>query len=253
MNWRSSLRWFAAEFLVVVTGVLVALALQSWWEQREHARRERIYLRHLSADLQRTREIIQRANVTLGGSDSAGSRLVRAYHTEGFTERDSLYAWFFRAATYQTPTPITATADALVSTGDLRLLSNDTLRSAVSDYLNGTNRIQREQDRFVTMMTEAVQQVSPYLNFSEALAAVMTPEQIAERSRHNIFFPLPAENLRRPRFSSSLDEILNNRTVYAGIQMINVLKLNMLQARQELDSATVALQRRVAAELARAR
>jgi hypothetical protein len=35
--------------------------------------------------------------------------------------------------------------------------------------------------------------------------------------------------------------------------MINVLKRNMLQARQELDSATVALQRRVDAELERAR
>ena len=52
---------------------------------------------------------------------------------------------------------------------------------------------------------------------------------------------------------STGDEILNNRTVYAGIQMINVLKLNIRQTRQELDSATVALQRRVDAELARAR
>lgn len=251
MSWRSGLRWFAAEFLVVVTGVLVALALQSWWEQREHTRRERGYLQHLRADLLRTREIIQRANATLGGSDSAGSKLVRAYHTDGFNSRDSIFVWFFRASTYEAPTPITATADALISTGDLRLLSNDTLRSAISDYLNTTHRIQSEQDRYVEMMAAAIQDVSPYLNFGEALSAVMTPEQIAERARSNIFFPLPPENRRPPRFNASLEELLNNRDVYAGIQMINVLKLNMLQARQALDSATAALQRRVESELRR--
>ena len=253
MSWRSGLRWFAAEFLVVVTGVLVALALQSWWEQREHARRERVYLQHLRADLQRTREIIQRASATSGSSDSAGSRLVRAYHTQGFNSRDSIFVWFFRAGTYEAPTPITATADALVSTGDLRLLSNDTLRSAISDYLNATQRIQREQERYVQMMADAIQAVSPYLNFSEALSAVMSPGQIAERARRSIYFPLPAENRRPPRFNASLEDILNNRDVYAGVQMINVLKLNMMQARVALDSATVGLQRRVDGELARRR
>ncbi len=32
------LRWFAAEFAVVVSGVLVALALQAWYQSRQDAR-----------------------------------------------------------------------------------------------------------------------------------------------------------------------------------------------------------------------
>ena len=44
-----------------------------------------------------------------------------------------------------------------------------------------------------------------------------------------------------------------NRSVTRESKMIDVLKRNMLQARQELDSATVVLQRRVDAELERAR
>ena len=37
IDWRKSGRWFAAEFLVVVTGVLVALAASAWWTARQEA------------------------------------------------------------------------------------------------------------------------------------------------------------------------------------------------------------------------
>src|SRR5688572_25817782 len=43
-GWRARVRWFAAEFLVVVTGVLVALALQAWYEDRQDRDRETAYL-----------------------------------------------------------------------------------------------------------------------------------------------------------------------------------------------------------------
>lgn len=40
-EWRPKLRWFAAEILIVVCGVLIALALNAWWQGREQAREER--------------------------------------------------------------------------------------------------------------------------------------------------------------------------------------------------------------------
>lgn len=33
-DWRKGATWFGAEFLVVVTGVLVALAVNAWWGDR---------------------------------------------------------------------------------------------------------------------------------------------------------------------------------------------------------------------------
>jgi hypothetical protein len=34
--WSTRLRWFGAEFLVVVTGVLVALGVQAWYESGQN-------------------------------------------------------------------------------------------------------------------------------------------------------------------------------------------------------------------------
>jgi hypothetical protein len=39
-DWTRRLRWFAAEITVVVAGVLIALALNSWWQTRQDARAE---------------------------------------------------------------------------------------------------------------------------------------------------------------------------------------------------------------------
>ena len=45
------LRWFLAEFLVVVVGVLVALGLSGLVEEQRELQREQVYLQQLSADL----------------------------------------------------------------------------------------------------------------------------------------------------------------------------------------------------------
>src|SRR5688500_7764965 len=53
-DWQPKLKWFAAEFLVVVTGVMVALALNAWFTGRSNERSEAVYLSLLSRDLGQT-------------------------------------------------------------------------------------------------------------------------------------------------------------------------------------------------------
>ena len=45
--WRRKLHWFAAEILVVVAGILIALALNAWWEDRQAHALETRSLREL--------------------------------------------------------------------------------------------------------------------------------------------------------------------------------------------------------------
>ena len=48
------LRWFAAEFFVVVAGILVALAVQSWWNDRSARLEEHALLQRLRAEFLRS-------------------------------------------------------------------------------------------------------------------------------------------------------------------------------------------------------
>ena len=50
-NWRPGLRWFTAEFLIVVLGVLTAVGINAWWQGRQDAASEANYLALISRDL----------------------------------------------------------------------------------------------------------------------------------------------------------------------------------------------------------
>jgi hypothetical protein len=40
-DWNPKLRWFAAEILIVISGVLIALALNAWWSEQQDLQFER--------------------------------------------------------------------------------------------------------------------------------------------------------------------------------------------------------------------
>jgi hypothetical protein len=130
-GWRGGLR----EFLIIVAGVLVALAAQAWWQQRDNRAREHDYLRQL---LDETRQNEDRISDALG-FDSAvyamQSRLVQAFRSPGpLPPNDSLAAWMVGTLASSNLQLLTGTYEAIVSAGDLRLLQTDTLRAQVIRY-----------------------------------------------------------------------------------------------------------------------
>ena len=58
--WLQRLRWFFAELIVVVAGILLALGLQSWWQGRENDVRGISYQRQVLADAKQTRASYQK-------------------------------------------------------------------------------------------------------------------------------------------------------------------------------------------------
>jgi hypothetical protein len=70
-RWHGRARWFAAEFFVVITGVLVALGLQAWYQNRQDRAREGVYLTQIVADLRETESRIARADSAYQRGDHA--------------------------------------------------------------------------------------------------------------------------------------------------------------------------------------
>jgi hypothetical protein len=131
--------WWAAlrEFAIIVAGVLAALGAQAWWQHREDVGRERDYLRQLLADTRengrRLDEAVARDSVT--GVDAA--RLAAALYRPGpLPPPDTLLAWFTDAPVFSASDfrPLTGSYTALLTTGDIRLIRTDTLRSRLVGY-----------------------------------------------------------------------------------------------------------------------
>ena len=127
-NWSEKLRWFAAEFLVVVTGVLVALAFNAWWGAREEADREEAYLRQIHAEIRRTEAELGEEIRASRDFFANASRLHGLFFTH-VPPSDSIRPYWIIG--HADPEPVLGTLRAIVSTGDLQLVRDDSVRAAL--------------------------------------------------------------------------------------------------------------------------
>ena len=123
----SSLPWkrLLAEFAVIVAGVLIALAMDSWWERQQERSHAEAYLEQLLVDFEVTE---RRLGNTIAGDTrklaTVRSASDRALHGP-WPPADSLD---FTGTGYDYFEPLTGTLTALVQSGDLRLLRSDSIR-----------------------------------------------------------------------------------------------------------------------------
>ena len=136
---RTRARWFAAEFLVIVTGVLVAVGLNGFYQRTLDHRNEATYLALLSRDIESTTSqleeklVFEAAQINEGVTAyrglSSGKRPVNPAEVSlALSNLGTRRTMALRDATYQD----------LLSTGNLRLIRNRALRDQIVDYYGAT-------------------------------------------------------------------------------------------------------------------
>ena len=129
LNWKYAL----GELSLIVAGVLIALAANSWWENRSDRQRERVYLRQLLSDI---RETEKRLEYSIAGDSAIVEQVERFLHVVDTATVappvDSIGAWV--VIDYRSFQPLTGTYDALVQSGDPQLVSSDSLRFHIMGY-----------------------------------------------------------------------------------------------------------------------
>jgi hypothetical protein len=234
--WRAGARWFAAEFLVVVAGVLVALAVQAWYEGRRDAARERAYLLQLAADLRDTERLLDTADVANRASTLAAARFVRAFYEPTRPPRDSVLAWYGRASSYETVRPVTGTVEALIVTGDLNLLRSDRARAAVSAYLDLSRRLVASQQTYEAEFLRASDALDEKIDYAETIPARVPPARIDSLARADPLFPIPPGPRRRP-FPLDTDALLRDSGAHFAMSQLLSAKQNMARQRHRMRDA----------------
>lgn len=137
-------RRLAAEFVVIVMGVLVALAVDAAREAREERLREAAYLRQLEADLSATASSLADAITIDQSARDAADRAIDALNSSSLPSSDSLVAWTL-AATNSSASfyPMMGTITALVGSGEFRLVRDEELRQQLLRYHGGVQSAMR--------------------------------------------------------------------------------------------------------------
>ena len=152
-----------AEFLLIVAGVTVALGADSLWSLRQDRARESEYLEQLRADLTENRTRLVAAisdEETLG---AAALTAMKALASGTPISADSARAWLVerRGFNYSDPRLLTGTFSGLVESGDLRLIRDPDVRTAIIAYLPQITADRAEFDRWVDAFIEGVRAFRP--------------------------------------------------------------------------------------------
>jgi hypothetical protein len=137
--WWPRLRWFAAEFLVIVTGVLVALALNALYQRAQNARSEATYLALLDRDLRDTAARLEEKAAFEAAQLRDGIAAYRGLSsTASEVDQAGVAASLGKLIDRKTMVLQDATYQDLLSTGNLRLISDRELRDRIVAYYGAT-------------------------------------------------------------------------------------------------------------------
>lgn len=144
-DWRPRLRWFAAEILIVVAGVLIALALNAWWQNLQAAASEENYLSLIRRDLGDMAASLEELQAFEDEQIEGGLEAYRVISAEDRSaEQLALVSdRILRLTSRRTMSAIDATYTDLINTGNLPLIRNQALRDLIITYYE---RIEREFD-----------------------------------------------------------------------------------------------------------
>lgn len=208
---------FVRELLAVILGILLALAGDAWWEDRQEARRglelrdairnellaDSVMRNGMITDTERGFGAMQRLLAQIHGPDpDADSVLTHMGNVMGLTaQADGLET--YRAA---------------VSSGDVRLLRDPELERALSIYDEVVGVLSRNNDFFLETVTTG--------EFGRGLA------------RHGGLIQIMG---RSPRYERSLDEALADPGFRGGLEMLSYVWQNRSAQSQGLQQAADSL------------
>lgn len=132
-RWKAVARALG-EIAVVTAGILIAFALDAWWDNRATAEQEQVHLRALASDLQQNVAALKTLLESEEGVMSSSQellRLARAQQPPATASLQELFASVFNSGRYE---PVMGAYEALVNSGGLTLIRDESLRAALAEF-----------------------------------------------------------------------------------------------------------------------
>jgi hypothetical protein len=166
-NWTA----VVIEMLVVVLGVVIGFQVNAWGHARSDRAKERGYLEQLTSDVAATRRGLVGLDSTEAVGDRASARLVAAFRAPQAPPADSLLAWVARATRVEPPFVVLGTVRTLLSTGDLALIRDDSLRAYLPLYAEGVESVQPFIDRNTEDIVVNARTLAEHVDYVDAFRA----------------------------------------------------------------------------------
>ncbi|MDX1418739.1 MAG: hypothetical protein R3181_02125 [Rubricoccaceae bacterium] len=241
--------WFAVvlEMVIVIVGVVVGFQITAWGADRADRATEQTYLRQLAADLRETTRMTAETDSVLLGPDRAGGRMWAAFYAAEPPSRDSLFAWRAVLARIGRARPLLGTVESLVSTGDLGLVRDDSLRTAIAAYLENARRQLDSQEEHRRIWWAGLDRLDEGLDLIESYHEAWGQEAIEAFVQGSPSYPPLGET--RIRFPLDADAFLSDRELLSATWRMTRAKDELRTLRAAMRDGALELLHRVEAHI----
>ncbi len=155
------------EIILVVIGILIALQVNNWNEQRKEAKKETYYLERLKDDFLFNKNEANR-NISFSNFQNGNAHLLIKSLYEPLDNEESIrwfialnHVWFLPHPSYTT-----STWDELKSTGNLNIFTNKYLLKKITDFYSLLDAVNKYEDEWAAFNLEYRNKVNNVLNDS---------------------------------------------------------------------------------------
>ena len=163
IDWRTKLRWFAAEIVIVVAGVLIAFGVNAAWQRQQQDDLETAILRSVDAELASNQASLASLLTYTDGCLATSERFLRSDPSSlAAVPQDSVSGWIERLACPATFDPTLAASEALAGATGLNSVRDLVVREAVAKWITALDDAQEEADMVRNAGLAALDAVVPY-------------------------------------------------------------------------------------------
>jgi hypothetical protein len=154
---RSQIPWIRilAESMAIIASILIAFALDAWWDDTQERRREQELLHRIHGEFVETRDSLREA-VRWHRTRVEASLELREFGGNGEASPPEDLTRKVRTTflTYQTTHPVTGTLDGMLASGNLGIVNNDELRSLLAGWPAALTEFTEQVDELRVLVLE---------------------------------------------------------------------------------------------------
>jgi hypothetical protein len=244
--------WFAVvlEIVIVVLGVVIGFQITAWSARQADLTTERGYLNQIATDVSTTQRMTMAVNGQLAGSELSAAQLFDSFRKIDPLPGDSILVLISNSMSFQPVNPVLGTIEALINTGDLGLVRNDSLRLSIPAYLEALRSVAAIQELVNGELMAALGEMLQMVDVAEANA-------VNERAGGTITIPQPQVNTSNPDYSTiapfpfSAAEFKNSFEAYNIAYRIHHWKIQAKNMRDGMALFAGGLEEKILKELSK--
>lgn len=227
LDWKYGL----SELVIVVTGVLIALAADGWNASRADRALERQYIAGVVRDLRADTAQIREAMVLSERRALSARNVLAEINGDSLLAPDELAISVEESMWFNFPAYSRETITDLMSTGNLRLIRVSVLRQRLSEYYQAIDRLDQWTGnwRRIQMDLEALLPNVLNLRHRDAITSGINDVPLLPWAAELEVSPEEAEEIRaRLRAHGSIGERLENMARVHGTYYSHLLRIQLL-------------------------